>query len=504
MRSYPRLGWRLAFLGPPALMLLLAICAPPVAAHPLGNFTINLYSRLEVGAERIDITYVVDMAEIPTYQEFGSATVETRVPRAYVERKARELRAGLRLQVDERAPDLAATSQAVTFHPGQGGLVTTRIDLHFVAMLPRLQAGAQRAIAYEDTNFAGRLGWHEVVVQPAAGVRLARSDAPATDTSDELRSYPKDMLSSPSDVRSAHLVVAPGGNTAVPRRAAQRDITAPATDRFAALIMTRQLSPQILALALLAALGLGGLHALSPGHGKTIVGAYLVGARGTARHALFLGLTVTTTHTLGVFALGLVTLYASRYVLPEQLYPWLGVLSGAMIVAMGLTLLRQRLRAVRFAAGHAHMHSHDHDHEHGHEHHDPAVGHTHGPQTHTHVPPGADGSPLSWRSLLALGISGGLIPCPSALVVMLSAIALGRIGFGLVLIVAFSFGLAGALTGIGLLFVYGGHWLSHVSRGHVRQLAVGLRFMPIASALFVTAAGFIVTGQAMFQAGLLR
>ncbi|MDQ5852832.1 MAG: sulfite exporter TauE/SafE family protein, partial [Chloroflexota bacterium] len=289
---------------------------------------------------------------------------------------------------------------------------------------------------------------------------------------------------------------------------------------------TERLSPQFIAFALLLALGLGAVHALSPGHGKTVVGAYLVGARGTARHALFLGLTVTMTHTISVFALGLVTLYASQYILPEQLYPWLGILSGAMVVVMGITLFTQRLRAVRAASGHthtpAHGHAHDphdhthegahphdhhghphaHDHTHHHHDHDHAWGHEHGPHTHTHVPPGADGSPSTWRSLLALGISGGLIPCPSALLVMLGAISLGRVGFGLLLIVAFSLGLAGVLTGIGLLFVYGGRWLSRMSRG--RTSVPGLRLVPIASALVVTTAGLAITARAVIEAGLLR
>jgi len=404
----------------------------------------------------------------------------------------------------------------MSFPPGQGGLVTTRIDLRFKSALSKLERGTQRAIAYEDTNYPDRLGWHEIVVQPGTGAKLLRSDVPAEDVSDELRVYPEDMLSAPRDIRAAQVVVTPGGSAEGSARLAERDLTVPATDRFAALIMAEQLSPSVLLLALLAAMGLGAVHALSPGHGKTIVGAYLVGARGTPRHALFLGLTVTTTHTLGVFVLGLITLYASRYILPEQLYPWLGVLSGAMIVGMGLTLFRQRLRVARSASqrhhdhghehrhDHDHDHGHDHDHDHGHDHDDSVFGHVHGPDTHTHVIPGVDGSPVSWRSLLALGISGGLIPCPSALLVMLSAIALGRVGFGLLLIVAFSLGLAGVLTGIGLLFVYSSRWIGQLSSGRIRRFGPGVRLLPIASALFVATAGLVITGQAMIQTGLLR
>lgn len=124
-------------------------------------------------------------------------------------------------------------------------------------------------------------------------------------------------------------------------------------------------------------------------------------------------------------------------------------------------------------------------------------------RTHTHLPPGADGSALTWRSVLAVGISEGLIPCPTALVVMLSAIVLQRVGFGLLLIVAFSLGLAGVLTGIGLLFVYGARWLQRMNEGRLQRLGPALRLLPIASASVVTMAGLVITVQAMMTAGVL-
>lgn len=491
-------------------MVVLSVCCvlsvPPrtVAAHPLGNFTVNLYSRLHVGAEQIDVTYIVDLAEIPTYQEFGGAAVSQQAQTDYLQRVVPTLQQGLRLTVDGSASVLRTVGQQLAFPPGQGGLATTRITLHFIAELPTLASGAHRAIVYEDQNYPDRLGWHEIVVQPARGVHLLRSDAPTSDVSQELRSYPEDMLSSPLDIRAARLMITPGGTSLAVTPRSQAVLAPPPTDRFAALITTDELSPLVFIVALLSALGLGAVHALAPGHGKTIVAAYLIGSRGTARHALFLGITVTVTHTLGVFALGIITLYASRYILPEQLYPWLGILSGGLVVGMGITLLRQRLRAIRSAhLVHDHDHDHDHDHEHGH-HHDHALTHTHGGQTHSHVLPGADGERITWRSLLALGVSGGLIPCPSALVVMLSAISLGRIGMGLVLIVAFSLGLAGVLTSIGLLFVHGGRWLTQFNHGRPQRFSTGLRFVPVLSALIVTTAGIVITAQAIVQTGVLR
>lgn len=242
----------------------------------------------------------------------------------------------------------------------------------------------------------------------------------------------------------------------------------------------------------------GAMHAMSPGHGKTIVGAYLVGARATAQHAVFLGLTTTITHTIGVFALGLVTLFASQYILPEQVYPWLSFLSGLMVIAIGLNLFISRMGRVQLPrrSHEAHSHADDHHHHH-HHHHGDEHEHSHG--DHSHLPPGTDGARVTWRSLLALGISGGLVPCPSALVVLLSAISLGRIGFGLVLVLAFSLGLAGVLTVLGLLLVR--------SKRLFEKLPTQMRLvkvLPAVSALFVALLGLGITAQALVQIGLVR
>jgi ABC-type nickel/cobalt efflux system permease component RcnA len=201
-----------------------------------------------------------------------------------------------------------------------------------------------------------------------------------------------------------------------------------------------------------------------------------VGSRGTARHAVVLGLVVTATHTLGVYALGLVTLTASHWVVPERLFPWLGVLSGTLVVAIGGSLLASRLHAID---GHTHD---DHAHHH----------HRHG---HSHAVP--DG-PVGWRSLIALGVSGGIVPCPSALVVMLGAIALGRVAFGLLLIVAFSVGLAAVLTGIGLALVY----VSEAARGRLALDGRWVRWVPVASALVVSVTGLAIVARALAQLGI--
>jgi ABC-type nickel/cobalt efflux system permease component RcnA len=257
------------------------------------------------------------------------------------------------------------------------------------------------------------------------------------------------------------------------------------------------MTPAFVALALLAAAAWGAAHALGPGHGKTIVAAYLVGSQGTARHAFLLGLTVTATHTSTVIALGLVTLYASRFVAAEDLYLWLSVGSGLLVVALGLILLGARLR--RFLSRPAAAHGHDHGHMH-HDRHDPGHGHSHDhAPSHSHVP----ASP-GLRGLIALGISGGLLPCPTALVVMLGAIALDRVVFGLVLVLAFSVGLAGVLTGIGIALVYANRLLSGSSRlgsalGRIPFSSRWLQLAPLASAFVVLVAGLILTGRALTE-----
>src|SRR5207249_10468404 len=147
-----------------------------------------------------------------------------------------------------------------------------------------------------------------------------------------------------------------------------------------------------LLLALVVAAVLGAVHALEPGHGKTVVAAYLVGSRGRAWHALVLGLVVTASHTAGVYLLGAVTLYASRYIVPERLYPWLGVASGLTVAGLGIVLFLRRYRG----ASRRHSHDHAHDDHHHHAHH-----HAHG---HQHHHPGAD---VSLKELVALGVTGG-------------------------------------------------------------------------------------------------
>jgi ABC-type nickel/cobalt efflux system permease component RcnA len=247
-------------------------------------------------------------------------------------------------------------------------------------------------------------------------------------------------------------------------------------DYLARLLHEGNLGWGMLLAGMVAAFGLGAIHALSPGHGKTIVAAYLVGSRSTARHAALLGLMVTFTHTVSVFFLGFVTLFLSRYVLPERIYPVLGTISGLSIMWVGGMLFYRRLRAAR---GHRHHH------------HDGSLVHDHGDgRIHSHVPEGD----VSMASLMALGASGGLVPCPSALVLLLSSVALGRIALGLTLLVAFSTGLAVVLMAIGMAALYARHWLPDSEKA---ARGVAFRYLPVASAAVIACVGAVMTAVAL-------
>jgi ABC-type nickel/cobalt efflux system permease component RcnA len=318
-----------------------------------------------------------------------------------------------------------------------------------------------------------------VLAAPGRGTAV-RSDVTSADPTRRLRVYPTALLASPADRTVAHLRVSPGsGTVTAPRGDGGGGTTTTdrgAGDRFGSVFERAAAGQGVLVLLLLAAFGWGAVHALSPGHGKAMVAAYLVGARGTARHAVALGLTVTVTHTIGVFALGAVALALSAYVLPEDLYPWLNLVSGLLVLGVGASVVRARVRRARRPA----HHHHGHDHQHGHAHDHPHDHHDHGD--------------LRPRALLAMGASAGLIPCPSALVVLLGAVAQHQIGLGMVLIVAFSAGLAATLTGLGLLVVAAGRVSTRLSGARAgRVLAV----LPALSAIAIVAVGLALTAQAV-------
>jgi ABC-type nickel/cobalt efflux system permease component RcnA len=464
-----------------ALLAALAFAAS-AAAHPLGNFTVNRFSRIEPSGARLYVLYVLDMAEIPTFQ--ARSEVESKGEAAYGTELARSIARHVDVTVGGRPLTLTAAKHVLAFPPGQAGLRTTRLEVLLASS--RLAHGGR--LEYHDRNYEDRIGWKEIVVQSGSGVTVTGSSAPSSSISHELLSYPKNLLQSPLDVTEATAQLRPGSGdgsppTLLPRSVLEQrvGVRAVSDGGFASLITRDHLSAGVILISLAVALFWGAAHALSPGHGKSIVAAYLVGQRGTPRHAVLLGGIVTITHTLGVFGLGLVTLLLSQFIVPDTLYPWLNLVAGLMVVSIGLSVLRKRLRRRR--AQKAHERAHDHAHAHGLDHH-----HHHHGHGHSHELPDS----LSARSLVAVGVSGGLLPCPSALVVLLAAISLHRVAFGLVLIVAFSLGLALTITGIGLVAVYAKRVFRRMSmEGRL------LRLLPAASALVILVAGVLMTIRAI-------
>ena len=433
---------------------LSALALPALAgAHPLGNFTVNRYAGVELAGSDVYVRYVLDLAEIPTYQ----AGAEVRRP-GYPAILARRLA----LTLDGSRVPLRVVDSRIRTRAGAGGLATVRLDVVYRAR------GSGTELAFEDTSFPGRIGWREVTVSARDGGRVLASNVPVESASDALRDYPDDLLRSPLDVASAVATIEPGPDSGPAPTIAESVETPPhGGGRFESLIEGGDVSFGVLLLSLVIAAFWGAAHALTPGHGKAMVAAYLVGTRGTPRHALILGGTVTVAHTAGVFVLGFVTLGLSAFVVPEQLYPWLTLASGLLVIAVGASVLRQRLRS---RGQHAHGHGHHH---HDHDDHD-------------------RDDALTSKGILGVGIAAGLLPCPSALVVLLSAIALHRIGFGLALIVAFSLGLAATITAIGLVAV-----LAHRTFGRLALSGPIVRALPAVSAALILVVGLVITARAV-------
>ena len=522
------------------LIAALAIAASSIfftaaaRAHPMGNFSISHYSGIRIGKDALEIKYILDLAEIPTFQELQENGVTARADdegiQAYVRRKAEILRGGLSLRLSGNPLLLNVFSREILFTPGAGGLPTMKIGILFKAKLASASTGGEELLNYRDENFPGRAGWKEIIVAADRGVELISSSASMADRSHELSDYPTDLLNSPPQqlaaqttflVRTVAPPVVAVKNAVSSARASAREISPPqdlratepevtmvkssdgpsvqltanrqATPRsaFTEMMAQKQLGWEIILFALAVAVGLGAFHALEPGHGKTLVAAYLVGSHGTFKHALLLGLVVTAAHTAGVYLLGLATLYASQYIVPERLYPWLGLASGIMIMTLGSMLLLRRHRDKH--GMHSHQHGHTRHHHHGphdHEH------HFHGDAHHHHEPD----ENVSLKQLLALGVSGGIVPCPAALVVLLSAVSMQRIGLGLLLIGAFSVGLATVLVAVGMLMVYARRFMSRF-RGEERIIT---RWLPLASSAFILLIGVGLTWQGLVSAGLIR
>ncbi|MBM4259301.1 MAG: hypothetical protein FJ147_25795 [Deltaproteobacteria bacterium] len=506
-------------LGLHIITILMTVFLFPVhgSAHPMGNFSINHFSAVALFPTSIRVSYVIDMAEIPTFQEMQDAGMVAQPddPTAiqYRDRKVEEWRQSLVLRVGAHPLTLSPRSRELTFPAGAGGLPTLRLAVVYEAALDA-ESGT---VVYEDHNYPQRIGWKEIIARAYDGATITRSSVAEESKSAQLTNYATDLLQAPpQDLRAELVFAVPAAARAQVASAAPvttgdatavRDAQTPRS-WLTELVTAPQQTPGLILISLLVAMGFGALHALEPGHGKTLVAAYLVGERGTAWHALLLGLTVTISHTIGVFALGAVALFASQYIVPEQLYPWLNLVSGLLIAGMGGILLRQAcLRSLGHAIPHhhhSHDHHHDHDHHHGHDlhthhHHDHRdTAHAHSSHRHHGTHEHGVGSHVSYGALLTLGVTGGMIPCPGALVVLLSAVALQRIAFGMLLIVAFSIGLAGVLVSIGLLLVSA---RSSMQRWHGE--GAWAAYLPFLSPLVMTPIGVFLVLRSLSDTGIL-
>ena len=540
-----------------------AALVPAMAfAHPLGNFTINHYAGVRVEQDRILLDVVIDQAEIPTFQARldldtdGDGEVSDSEVDAGRTVLCDGLRPSLDLRVDGVAESLTLTEAGLAFPPGAGGLSTMRQVCGFVVDLgASLPNGA--GITFADSSFAERLGWREIVVS-GSGVTLAAdgADLASSSVSKRLTSYPQELLTRPLAQASVALVATPGGPTLPPLDIAdagpldevwtepvpgQVGVASPAPDQAAgtpipgavaspvpapaaspavvasvpggvgaadlpAIFRSADLTPLVLIVSLLTAAALGAGHALTPGHGKTLMAAYLVGTRGRPLHALGLGLSVSVSHTVGILVLAALVVGAQGILAPDLVVRAAPVVAAISIVAIGGWMLfsevrRRRLRRLLAAAHehdrehghvidreHAHDHADRHDHAHAHPHADPAHGdehvpepahhddageHSHGGIRHSHLP--AAGSTITWRSLFVLGLAGGLIPSTSALLILL--------------------GMAAIMAGIGLAMVFARGRLDRVGSGS--PLGRVTAFVPLAAAVLVFGLGLYLTAQAI-------
>lgn len=507
------------------IAVLLAAAAPAAQAHPLGNFSVNHYSGFTLSPDRVDVLAVTDSAEIPTLQNASRVDTDGDGTPSAAERvtwaKARCAETAGRLAVTAvTAPRrLSWTVRSATFAhtPGQAGLPTSRLECRLRAPLDL--GNAPVTLRVTTGVDAGRVGWNEITAR-GTGTHLRHSTAPETSASDELRHYPRDLLTAPRGDTTAEFTVTTGegasttnGHTASIDRGDGLEARVEAlSQHLASLAGARSLTVPVGLLAILLSIVLGAGHALLPGHGKTVMAAYLAGRRGRTRDAVTVGATVTATHTAGVLLIGL-CLTAFSSLAGDTVLNWLGVISGALVTLVGANLLTDAVRRSRrkpahphaphpsptppasspalvgaagpantaeadhlttashapLAHDHAHNHDHDHDQAHTTAHRHGLFGHhhSHGPTptpTLTTTTTSARPEPFTTRGLIGLGIAGGLVPSPSALVVLLGAVALGRTAFGATLVLAYGLGMAATLTAVGLLLVRLGNRVTTLDR----------------------------------------
>lgn len=574
-------------------------------AHPLGNFTTNTATHVTLTLGHVDVVYVVDLAEIPALkirQELGASSgpVPPIAADRWRDERCKSIAQSLDITRSGVPVPLAPTGGAqLSFPSGQAGLTTLRLECRLHATSGESSPASVNIV---DRNYPDRLGWREISVS-GNGVGIDGEVATVSPT-DLLLRYPKEAVSAPLRQLGASFKVSRGA-AAEMASASDSATASPAptnrgndglTQRFQSLLDHRKVTLPFAAGAMLLAVVLGGLHALAPGHGKTIIAAYALGRRGRTADIIAIGGTVAATHTVGIMVLG-VLVSATTVVSADRSVRWASVVSGVLVIGVGFTLLRTRLAAWRRPGrhgvagwtgghdhphphphpqdhdhGHAHPHPkdqdhahddghdhpHPHDHDHGHDHphpephdhehavahhddasvlHDPhpladahahvdtpgrasaltadaatrahpddprfiVTSHAHGGWSHDHVLP-APGSVVRRRELVMMGLAGGLVPSPSALVVLLGAIAVGRVPFGVALVVAYGIGLAATLVGAGLLIVRFERgvrgWSSRLSTPAGARLHAVTNALPLVSGFAIAGAGVLLLARSVAQ-----
>ncbi|GIJ46495.1 hypothetical protein Val02_33810 [Virgisporangium aliadipatigenens] len=437
--------------------LALAFPAAPASAHPLGNFSVNQLAALSLTPDAVRVRAVVDSAEIPTVQEkstvdtSGDGVADDAERAAFAAATCSALASRFEVAVDGSRLSLTVTSASFSYSEGTAALPTSRTECALAAAA-RLDSPATVTVA--NNYLADRIGWRELTAT-GTGVRLLDSPLPTVSRAGDLRDYPAELITNPPDVRTATLRTEPGDGGAatvaapLPERSSYpgAGLVAAADAKLRDLLSGPDRTVPIGLLAVLLALVLGAAHAVLPGHGKTVMAAYLAGKQGRPRDAVAVGAVVTATHTGGVLVVGLL-LTTVVGLAGQVVLGWLGVASGALILVVGAGMLWGLARGRSLGHGHGHHHHDDH-HAHGHDH-----AHSHGEHTHSHSHGGHSHShgPGRW-SIAGIGIAGGLVPSPSALIILLAAIGLGRTWFGVLLVISYGLGMAATLTGAGLLLV---------------------------------------------------
>lgn len=484
-----------------AALAFLAFAPAVAAAHPLGNFTINHYAGLRIEPDRIVLDVVIDQAEISAFQARqamdldGDAALSDEELDAGRARGCEELSTSLELSIGAERVRPVLTAAGLHFPPGVGGLPTMRLVCSYeVTLATVLEAGTR--VRFADRSYEERLGWREIWAQ-GSGVTLTavEGEVRPESVSGRLTVYPEDRLARPLSDLAIVLQVTPGGPTlppleipdAQPIQGAGPPVapssTPPAaggtSEQLPSVFQEPELTPVVLMLSLLTALALGAGHALTPGHGKTLMAACLVGTRGTPLHAVGLGLAVSVSHTIGIVVLGAIIVGAANALPPDVVVRVAPVVAALSILGIGAWMLGAEWQRHGTVEAWSHV-QHDAPHRHG------LVRHRHAP---------AAGTAVSWRSLFALGLAGGLIPSTSALLILLGSIAAGRAAFGFVLVVAFGLGMAAVMGGLGLALVVTRTRLDR--RADSPRLARLRAIVPLLAAFLVFGFGIILTAQAL-------